>query len=65
MKAWPGRAESEYVLRKIFKLRELSPNSEFTKIKLGHSGNMNLMVITFSSGLRDLTPEHKSSGSSC
>ncbi len=59
-KAWPDHTGYGYVVRKIFSLRELSPNSAFTKIKLSHSRNMYLIVITFSSGLRDWIPEHKS-----
>ncbi len=53
------------VLRKILTGLEHSQNPVFTKIKLGYSRNMYFVVITFSSGLRDLTPEHKSSGLSC
>ena len=53
------------VLRKILTGLEHSQNPVFTQIKLGYSRNMYFVVITFSSALRDSTPEHKSLARSC
>ena len=53
------------VLRKILTGLEHSQNPVFTKIKLRYSRNMYFVVITFSSALRDSTPEHKSLARSC
>jgi hypothetical protein len=65
IKGWPDHAEIGSGFKKIFGHRLLVDVRHFREIELGYSKIMSLMVKTFSLGLRDLTPEHKSSGSSC